>query len=361
MRDNQLPELAWQAAYCCYQSGRDADAILWAEMAIRLGHVEGLRAGRELTSFRNLVGWYEGPYDVLRFAHRRLGAIPEAVAAERKYEAAKRMRESGTSSSIRVLPNESDGRVSADDPCKRPEGVAPTRVRIAVLGTYSSGSTAVAGVLHHLGIVLGKRFWGNYYEAHWMSQQLRAWWSEPELVETVAADHRVRVLGDWMRDMESGDPARHWRYCVEMDQTITSDSHPSPKPMTPAIGLKHPLLVLCGDDIEKAWGVETRYVWCHRPLSESIESLRRRGWWPGREVEVQSKLYDRATNFLAHKDHLRIEYAQLLTDPIKIVDQAIEYLMQSPTTAQRCRAIESIHGHERPRDRLGNYTVRGAK
>lgn len=325
-RQPASPDLAWQAAYCCYQKGLDADAILWAEIAIRLGHVEGLMAGNERIGFRNLVGWYEGPYDVLRFAHRRLGAYHKAAMAEQKYHYAKRLRETGTSSPVRVLQKESSNQAEARDTCRQSEGMTPARVRIAVFGTYSSGSSAVAGLLHHLGIVMGKQFWGDHYEAHWMSQQLRTWWSEPGLIETVAPGHRIRVLKDWVHGMESAAVA----------------------PATAAIGLKHPLLVLCCDDIEKAWGAETRYIWCHRPLSESIESLQRRGWWPGREEAVQSKLYHCASKFLANKNHLQIEYSQLLADPNKIVDQAIEYLTQSPTTAQRSRAVESIRGQGRP-------------
>src|SRR6266576_4665725 len=35
--------------------------------------------------------------------------------------------------------------------------------RIAVLGLYRSGSTVVAGVLHHLGVDMGPPFYGGYY------------------------------------------------------------------------------------------------------------------------------------------------------------------------------------------------------
>ena len=45
------------------------------------------------------------------------------------------------------------------------------------------------------------------------------------------------------------------------------------------MGLKHPLLALSAREVAAAWGNSTVYVWAHRPLSESITGLRRRGWW----------------------------------------------------------------------------------
>ena len=101
-------------------------------------------------------------------------------------------------------------------------------LRITVLGTYSSGSTAVAGCLHHLGVGMGRSFFGSFFEPTWLSAQLRRWWDEPHLIERVSASERVRMLRHWIEDQEHDSTAAH--------------------------GAKHPLLSLCGADLLEAWG-----------------------------------------------------------------------------------------------------------
>src|SRR5436190_16197088 len=106
--------------------------------------------------------------------------------------------------------------------------------RIAVLGLYRSGSTVVAGVLHHLGVDMGAPFYGGYYESDWVSKQLRVWWDEGgELQEKVQQSKRVKVLAEWMKEREAS--GARW------------------------VGIKHPLLSLCGEDLLQAWGEETRF------------------------------------------------------------------------------------------------------
>ncbi len=91
------PELAWLAGWCCYQAGRLADAIAWERMAIALGNVEGCRAGEERISFRHLPGWYEGPYDVLRWVYRKQGNADLAAEADEKFQRALAERTSAES------------------------------------------------------------------------------------------------------------------------------------------------------------------------------------------------------------------------------------------------------------------------
>ena len=119
------------------------------------------------------------------------------------------------------------------------------RTRIAVLGVYRSGSTAVAGALHHLGVDMGPPYSGGITSPG-LSKQLRQWWDEPRLQEKVGRAKRVRVLAQWIQEREQGGVK--W------------------------VGMKHPLLSLCGEDLVQAWGEDTRFIRCYRPLDESIES-----------------------------------------------------------------------------------------
>lgn len=91
-RQPASPELAWLAGFCCFQLGEDRNAIHWERMAIALANVEGSHAATDRISFRHLPGWYEGPYDVLRFAYRRLGMEDAARDAADKYQWALKRR-----------------------------------------------------------------------------------------------------------------------------------------------------------------------------------------------------------------------------------------------------------------------------
>ena len=311
-RQPQSPELAWLAGFCSFKLGHFANAVTWEEIAIGLGHFEGRAAGLDRISFRYLPGWYEGPYDVLRFAWRSLGQPQRAAECERKFVLAQaKRREHGT---LRAEACRKPGPAVCP-----PARVAPNetgRVRVAVLGLYSSGSTAVAGMLHRLGVCLGKRFWGEYYEPWWLSQQLRRWWNEPDLREVVGRAERVRQLATWIGDLEA--------------------SHPG------AAGAKHPLLSLCGEDLRAAWGGDTKFVWAWRPLDESVASLQRRGWWPGKERDLQTRLWQAVRDFFAGQEHLQIVHADLLEHPQGEMQRMIEYLALSPSEQARRQAVDFI-------------------
>ena len=73
--------------------------------------------------------------------------------------------------------------------CRLVRVILLVNVRIAILGLFNSGSTALAGVLHQLGVNMGgPPFFKEFYESAEIARNLRRWWSEPELVETVVPD-----------------------------------------------------------------------------------------------------------------------------------------------------------------------------
>ena len=160
-------------------------------------------------------------------------------------------------------------------------------MRIAVLGTYRSGSSAVAGILHHLGVHMGEPFWeplvpdkGLYYESASLADLLRIWWDEPSLEEKTPKAERVPLLSKWIEDQE-------WAGVKQ-------------------VGAKHPLLSLCGEDLLEAWGDATHFLWSRRPVEESIRSLTALGWWPGSEERVQRRLWEAASRFFERRPHLPV-------------------------------------------------------
>jgi len=84
--DPKSPELAWMAGWSEYQQGHWDDAIAWSLMSLAIGHAAGAAIGKYRIEFRNLLGWHEGPLDVLRYALRKVGRDAEAANYEIRYE-----------------------------------------------------------------------------------------------------------------------------------------------------------------------------------------------------------------------------------------------------------------------------------
>lgn len=181
------------------------------------------------------------------------------------------------------------------------------------MGLYRSGSTAVAGAIHHLGADLGAPYFHEYFESAELAEMLRSWWNEPKLEEQIPQRERVARLRQWIRRRDGA----------------------------PWVGAKHPLLSLCGRDLEQAWGPQTRFVWCHRPLTDSVDSLRRVGWWKESEA-VQRKLWAELNWFFSRREHLRIDYADLMSDPARQIDRLVEYLELKPDPEARAAAVRHV-------------------
>jgi tetratricopeptide (TPR) repeat protein len=86
-------ELAWLAGYAANKVKRHEDAVAWSNMAIANGLYEGQGGQFRRIGFRNPTALYEGPFDILRHAHKALGDAAAAARAEKKFEAAKRARQ----------------------------------------------------------------------------------------------------------------------------------------------------------------------------------------------------------------------------------------------------------------------------
>jgi hypothetical protein len=209
-----------------------------------------------------------------------------------------------------------------------------TITRIAVLGLYNSGSTAVAGMLHRLGVNMGPPYYTtcdpddeyNFYEPYDLSWHLRHWWSEPELREQTTAAQRIEFLKRWV----------HLQECLGHS----------------IVGAKHPLLSLCSTDLLTAWGTDTKFIWCWRPLEESIEKLKSRVWFEGLEEAMQSRLWDVLSEFEeSHRCVIRLDWNRLKRDPIWAVSELSSILGIQPeehvakSAAEFIKPEQTHHGH----------------
>ncbi|MEX1364986.1 MAG: glycosyltransferase [Nannocystaceae bacterium] len=87
-----LAELPWLAGLCSHRLGRHAQAVYWSRLATTWGEYRGERQPSLRIGFRHMPGLYEGPYDVLRFALRKLGDHERADQADIEYRVALRTR-----------------------------------------------------------------------------------------------------------------------------------------------------------------------------------------------------------------------------------------------------------------------------
>lgn len=197
--------------------------------------------------------------------------------------------------------------------------------RIAVIGLYNSGSTVLAGMLYRLGVNMGPPFWitsddnhsSNFYEPHFLTLQLRQWWTEPDLIEKTPAPHRIAVLADWAQRQQSACPG------------------PS--------GAKHPLLTMCVADLIAAWGADTHFIWSRRSFDDSIAGLHRRRWFkPDQIVSLQTKLWD-VLHALDSKHHfIKFDWNHVKSDPAWVAQQLAASTGLNPTPDQLRSAAQFV-------------------
>jgi hypothetical protein len=201
--------------------------------------------------------------------------------------------------------------------------IAPKR--IVILGLYNSGSTVLAGMLHRMGVNMGAPFWmtseeghpENFYESWQLSRQVRKWWGEPLAEERFPAADRIQFLQAWANQQEIARPG--------------------------PLGAKHPLLSLCAADLLAAWGPETYFVRAWRSLEDSVEGLRRRDWFPGHELALQTRLC-RELNEFEHSNPpaVTLDWNRVKSNPSQAAAELASALGLNPTTEQLASAAALI-------------------
>lgn len=180
-------------------------------------------------------------------------------------------------------------------------------MRIAVIGIYNSGSSVIAGTLHHLGVNMGAPYHGRFYESLEIKQKLCEWWDEPRLQKFTPKKLRVAYLREWIKRQEAAGNTK--------------------------VGVKHPLLCLSAGDLEAAWGKHVKYIWAHRSLPDSIRGLEKRRWFSHPEP-LQKFLWHSAMEFFAEHEHLQVNFEEMVAVPKVNIARIIDYLELKPDQAQ---------------------------
>lgn len=218
-------------------------------------------------------------------------------------------------------------RATKEKPAKLVSGV--DRPVIVVLGCFRGGTSCTAGLLHQLGVSMGKS-WASIkgnprgtYEARRLAQFCRRAYKEPHM--TALTDHAARVAG-----------LRRW--AAHRCQDIAA---PAP------IGAKHPALCLMVSEILEAWPA-ARFVAVDRPISESVASLRKLKHWGWPETIIEPVLRrmlatrDAALAAVAPERICRLDYAAIVGDPSAAAQRLAEFAGIDPSPAVMAAAAASV-------------------
>jgi len=200
---------------------------------------------------------------------------------------------------------------------------------VAVIGLHSSGSTALAGVLHHLGLHLGNQFikgpWGESFEAVTLSRLCEKAFPAFESDGIKMPRHKAfNRLKDFIND-KRGEAHRRG---------------------TIAAG-KYPQLCQFGNQLIDACDDQLRVLHIDRPIEDSILSLQRR--CPNKSSEKlaahQRWLDEGKTQLLKripNKEKLTVQYDDLIEDTETQVKRIIKWLDLEVEEARYRRAVQSI-------------------
>lgn len=204
---------------------------------------------------------------------------------------------------------------------------------IAVVGTYRSGTSCVAGMLHKLGASMGDRFFQGRevdspkgcYEALALYQVCMNAYGEPNFKELNTYKKRVHQLRKWL----SG----RWK-------------HGS------IVGAKHPKFCLMVPEILEAWPT-VKLVVVDRPMDESVASLVKAGWWkaghPANGGRWAQALLERMLNKrdadlqnVSPERILRLNFLDVLQDPRAAAENLAAFAGLSSTPNQLAEAVDHV-------------------
>ncbi len=140
---------------------------------------------------------------------------------------------------------------------------------IVVFGTIGGGTSAVASVLHHLGVFMGAEFGASYRE-------LQQNWEEAEIGQLCRRAVNAKSAQLQMEPRLFQEKLRMW-----------ADGHRrAARAVDRRPGVKHPLLCAAIDLLDEAWGPIVPVV-VDRPFGKVLATLKRLDWWPEEQDGVR--------------------------------------------------------------------------
>lgn len=204
----------------------------------------------------------------------------------------------------------------------------------AVMGCPSSGSSALMGVLWHLGVYMGERMDGIHGKPPIRGGE------EIELSHAVTADTNPLVTSK----PSAFSPAK--RRAFLRDWLILHQWKARRRQMP--LALKHPRLSFWQQELRELTGDHLRVIVCRRPVEHSIRSMQQKRPDLGTNEQIASFVERMAENVeelvraIPPERVLEVEYARTVGQTSEVVDELIAFFGLTVTPEQRARAIEYI-------------------
>ena len=213
--------------------------------------------------------------------------------------------------------------------------MAPDEPMIVVFGTIGGGTSAVASVLHHLGVFMGTEFGASYRE-------LQQNWEDAGIGQLCR-----RAVNAKSAQLQM-DP-----HLFQEKLRIWADGHRrAARAADRRPGVKHPLLCAAIDLLDDAWGPIVPVV-VDRPFAKVLATLARLDWWPDHQDGVESTTHLLAARdlSLADRPKVHIDFEELRTTPVPVIRRLADELGLVVTHDQLEAAADSIVGSaSMPRD-----------
>ena len=197
---------------------------------------------------------------------------------------------------------------------------------IVVLGPRCGGTSAVAGVLHHLGVYMGTEFSLAYRE-------LNETWEDSKLRQLCG--RAFSEPGDLLQ-MNAGVFDAKLRSWVDDHRRAARAAGRPP-------GAKDPCLCLAVDFMRDAWGPIVPVV-VDRPFAKVVSSLNRIGWLPDEQERAEStaRLIAARDHALASAPVVRVDFEELRAAPSDVIRRLADELGLAVTEVQLKAAAESV-------------------
>ncbi len=197
---------------------------------------------------------------------------------------------------------------------------------IVVLGTRCGGTSAVAGVLHHLGVFMGTEF-------SLAARELNQSWEDLGLHQLCS--RAFSEPGDQLQMDPSLFRARLRSWADDHRRAARIAGRPP--------GAKDPCLCLAVDFIRDAWGPIVPVV-VDRPFAKVVASLNRLGWLPDEQERAASTARLIAARDLALADvtAVRVDFESLRATPAVVIRRIADELGLEVTEAQVEAAVDSV-------------------
>lgn len=205
---------------------------------------------------------------------------------------------------------------------------------VVIVGTQSSGSSAIAGVCYHLGLWMGRHLGGRYGN----NPERKCGFEDRELTRL------VKRHSPFLR------PIRKPRALRSALLSRVSALQQQARSRGTIAGGKLPRLSFFGDLFREFCGPGLKLITCERPLEDAIKSVQRRmpRWRKG--PAVQRWLHDQKDRLAASlpaEQVLRVEYYRLLADPRPEAERIAAFLGLTPTEEQYQKAVNSLRQNMR--------------